>query len=212
MILRRFTVGALDTNCYVVGCPETWKAMIIDPGFDSRAEAEKTLKEIEGLNLEVKLILNTHGHPDHTTGNRIVKEATGATILIHEEDAPMMTTTRGPFRFWGFHGSSPPADRVLHDGDTVQVGNLIFRVLHTPGHSPGSISLLGDDVVFTGDTLWTGTIGRIDLPGSSPEDMTLSLREKLMTLPDHVMIYPGHGPSSTIGHEKRYNPFLQGLT
>lgn len=212
MILERLTVGTLNTNCYVVGCPETLEAIVIDPGAESKEEAQLILREASNQNLKVKYIVNTHGHLDHTAGNGAVKEKTGAPILIHEEDAPMLTNARGPIGLWGFHGSSPPADRVLHDGDTVQVGSLTFRVLHTPGHSPGSICLLGDDVAFTGDTLWAGTIGRADLPGSSPKDMKLSLREKLMTLSDHVRIYPGHGPSSTIGEEKRYNPFLQGLS
>jgi len=211
LILRRFTVGALGTNCYVVGCPETGEAMIIDPGFDGRAEAERVLKEVDGRGLEVGLILNTHGHTDHTAGNGIVKEATGAPILIHGEDAPMLTPARGSLKSWGLRGSSPPADRALHDGDTVQVGSLTFTALHTPGHTPGSVCLLGGGVVFTGDTLFAGSVGRTDLPASSDRDMARSLREKLMPLPDRVRVYPGHGSASTMERERRTNPFLRSL-
>jgi len=177
-----------------VGQVETREAIVIDPGTGRETEAKKILKEIESNGLKIKYIANTHGHPDHTGGNKIFVEATDAPILIHEYDAPML---KGPF-----------ADRMLHDGDSVQVGGIVLRIFHTPGHSQGSISLIGKDVVFTGDTLFAGSIGRYDLPGGSVDEIKKSLK-KLMILSDHMKVYPGHGPTSTIGEERRNNPFLQ---
>ena len=209
MIVKMLTVGVLFTNCYIVGCSETGEALVIDPGFESDAEAKRVLAEINRHNLRVRYIVNTHGHPDHTAGNAIIKKATGAPILIHEYDAPMLTEeAKSLFRMFGFTVMSPPADRVLHDGDLIQAGTVKLKVLHTPGHSKGSISLLGDDVVFTGDTLFAGSIGRFDLPGGSFEEIIRSIKKRLMTLPDHIKVYPGHGPTSTIGDERRQNPFL----
>jgi hydroxyacylglutathione hydrolase len=213
MITKMFTVGTLFTNCYVVSCTETREALIIDPGFETDLEAKTVLKEIDQRKLQVRYIVNTHGHHDHTSGNGIMKRLTGAPILIHEYDAPMLTdSTKNLSVLFGLRTASlPPADQMLHDGDIVQVGDTSLRVLHTPGHSRGSISLLGDDAVFSGDTLFAGSIGRTDLPSSSYEEITLSLK-KLATLPDHIKVYPGHGPTSTIGEEKRHNPFLQNLS
>ncbi len=195
MFVKMFTVGLLGTNCFLVGDTDSHEALIIDPGFEGDSEAKIILKEVERNDFEVKYIVNTHGHPDHTGGNRILREATKAQILIHESDAPML--------------SNPPADRKLHDGDLIEVGNIKLRVIHTPGHSKGSIILLTADTVFSGDTLFAGSIGRYDLAGGSIEEIKNSLKSKLLTLPDYMKIYPGHGPVSTIGEERRYNPFLQ---
>lgn len=212
MIIRRFVVGDLETNCYLVGCAKTKEAIIIDPGFDRKTEAEAILKEIDRHGLNLRFIVNTHGHPDHISGNGTIKETTGASILIHEYDAPMLTdSSKNPFRMFGLMAFSPPADRTLYDRDVIQAGDVKLQILHTPGHSLGSICLLGDDVVFTGDTLFASSIGRTDLPGSSYKDIMRSLKSKLITLPDPVKVYPGHGPTSTIGEEKRRNPFLQSL-
>ncbi len=209
MIIKMLTLGTLYTNCYVVGCAETKEALIIDPGFEEKKEAERILKEVNQHNLRVKYIVNTHGHPDHIGGNRTIKQETGALILIHEYDAPMLTDTAGDLpKLFGLHMMSPPADKMLHEGDVIQFGKTTLKVLHTPGHSKGSISLLGDDVVFTGDTLFAGSIGRYDLPGASYKEITRSIK-RLATLPEHVKVYPGHGPTSTIGKEKKSNPFLQ---
>jgi glyoxylase-like metal-dependent hydrolase (beta-lactamase superfamily II) len=210
MIIKMFTFGVYLANCYVVGCEETKEAVIIDPTFDKDVEAKEVLKVIDQLGLRVKYIVNTHGHPDHTAGNRIIKEATGAPILIHENDAPMLTRiAKAMSSLFGFHATTPPADNTLRDGDVIQVGRVKLKVLHTPGHTKGSISLLGDDVVFTGDTLFAGSIGRTDFPGGSFKEIIHSIKTKLLTLPDHVKVYSGHGPASTIGEEKKYNPFLQ---
>lgn len=209
MIVKMLTLGTLYTNCYVVGCAETKEALIIDPGFEENEEAERVLREVNQHGLRVKYIVNTHGHPDHIGGNGIIKKATGAPILIHEYDAPMLTggadNVSGLF---GLRATSPPADKMLHEGDIIQAGKITLRILHTPGHSKGSISLLGEDVVFTGDTLFAGSIGRYDLPGASYKEIIRSVK-RLATLPEHVKVYPGHGPTSTIGKEKKSNPFLQ---
>jgi glyoxylase-like metal-dependent hydrolase (beta-lactamase superfamily II) len=209
MILEMLTVGTLYTNCYIVGCPETLESLIVDPGFDRDSEADRILKKVDHHHLKVKYIVNTHGHPDHTAGNGILKEATGAPILIHELDAPKLTdASQNLSRLFGLHVTSPPADQTLRDGDVVQVGEVKLKVLHTPGHSKGSISLLGESVVFTGDTLFAGSIGRYDFPDASFREIMGSIK-RLAMLPDHIKVYSGHGPTSTIGQEKRSNPFLQ---
>ena len=206
MILRRLTGGPLGTNCYIVACEETREALVIDPGL-RESECGDLLREISVKDLKLKYLVNTHGHQDHTSCNGVLKRATGARILVHEDEACLFTKPLGIFLEAVV---SPPADRLLHHGDIVRVGNLEFRVIHTPGHSRGGISLYSEsgDVVFTGDTLFNRSIGRTDLPGSSFEDIEHSLRDKLMKLPDHTIVYPGHGPETTIGEEKMWNPFL----
>ena len=211
MIVQMFTVGRFFTNCYVVGCKQTREAILIDPGFDDHFEAEKIFKFVDENVLTLKFIVNTHGHPDHTCGNGMVKEKFHAPISIHEYDAPMLGKSSEKIaEFLGFENSSPPADMLLHDTDLVKFGKIILKVMHTPGHSRGSISLLGEKEVFTGDTLFAGSIGRTDFPESSEVDMKLSLRE-LANLPNPFVVYPGHGPTTTIGEEKRSNPFLRWL-
>ncbi|MDH5596329.1 MAG: MBL fold metallo-hydrolase [Candidatus Bathyarchaeota archaeon] len=209
MIVKMLTLGPLYTNCYIVTCSETKEALIVDPGFEEKKDAEKVLKEVKQQGLHVKYIVNTHGHPDHIGGNRIIKEATNALILIHEYDAPMLTDVARelPMSF-GLQMMSPPADKTIHEGDLIQAGKTTLRVLHTPGHSKGSISLLGNNIIFTGDTLFAGSIGRYDLPGASYKEIMHSIK-RLATLPEHVKVYPGHGPTTTIGKEKNSNPFLQ---
>jgi len=211
MITRMFTVGGFLTNCYVVSCEQTKKAIIMDPGFDNRFEAQKIFSYLVGNALEMKLVLNTHGHPDHTSGNGIVKEKFNVPIYIHKGDAHMLGKTgKNIAGFFGLKSSSPPADKLLQDGDLVNFGRTQLKVMCTPGHSRGSISLLGGKEVFTGDTLFSGSIGRADFTDSSERDMKFSLK-KLAYLPDHFIVYPGHGPTTTIGEEKRNNPFLQWL-
>lgn len=206
-----FTVGELFTNCYVVSCEQTKEAIIIDPGFDDAFEAEKIFRYISEKSLVLKFVLNTHGHPDHTCGNGIVKRKFNVPILIHEFDAPMLgERSKGVAVFFGFKSYSPEPDILVHDGDFVKFGKTALKVIHTPGHSRGGISLIGDAEVFTGDTLFLGSIGRTDFPDSSEPDIAMSLK-KLATLPDHYIVYPGHGPVTTIGEEKYTNPFLQGL-
>jgi glyoxylase-like metal-dependent hydrolase (beta-lactamase superfamily II) len=210
MLVHRFAVGRFFTNCYVVASERTKDAIIVDPGFDGNLEAERAYGFIESHDLKVRLIVDTHGHPDHTCGNGIVKERFGVPIVIHEHDAYMLQKSDRISEFFGFQVSSPPADRILHEEDTIEFGDVALKVIHTPGHSRGSISLQGKKGVFTGDTLFAGSIGRIDFPDSSRVEMKHSLR-KLEKLPVHFVAYPGHGPETTIGEEKRSNPFLQSL-
>ena len=195
MFIEMFTVGMLSTNCFIVGDANRGEAIIIDPGLGNASEAKNILKEIERNNFQIKFIVNTHGHPDHISGNKWMKQAIGASILIHESDAPKL--------------QNPTADKKLREGDLIEFGNIKLRVLHTPGHSEGSIALLNTDTVFVGDTLFAGSIGRYDLPGGSLEELMNSVKKKLLTLPDYVKVYPGHGEATTIGEERKTNPFLQ---
>ena len=192
MLVKCFKVGWLSTNCYVVSCEETREAALIDPGLESEAEADMIQDYIKQNGFHIKYIINTHGHPDHISGNAAMKEATGAPILIHEKS-----------------DERDHADRKLRDGDIIQVGNFKLTVLHTPGHTPCGICLLGDNVVFTGDSLFAGSIGRTDFPGGSFQQLMKSIKTKLLPLPDSFKVYPGHESSSTLGAEKKYNPFLQ---
>lgn len=207
MLIKRVTGGLLSTNCYIVACGETGGAIVIDPGL-SEGECGEILDEISAHHLQLKYIVNTHGHPDHTSCNSRLKKTTGTKILIHEDDGHLLAEPRDLFVKAVV---SPPADRLVHDGDVIRVGKIEFEVIHTPGHSRGSISLYceSESVVFSGDTLFNRSIGRTDLPESSAEDMKRSLREKLMKLPEQTIVYPGHGPETTIGEEKTWNPFLQ---
>lgn len=210
MIVKMFTVGSLWTNCYLVGCQEKREAVVIDPGFDGVKEAKSIMKVVDKEKLHVNYIINTHGHSDHISGNGILKQMTGAPILIHEYDAAMLTSSERNFSYmYGEKVASPPADKLLHEGDIINVGNVKLKVLHTPGHSKGGISLLCDDIIFTGDTLFAGSIGRTDFPGASYKEIMHSIKIKLAVLPDYFKVHPGHGPTSTIGEEKRSNPFLQ---
>ncbi|MBO3800599.1 MAG: MBL fold metallo-hydrolase [Candidatus Brockarchaeota archaeon] len=204
MIIKRFITGLLETNCYLVACQETLNATLIDAGFNE-AEAITVIREIGKKNLKVKYVLNTHWHPDHTAGNEYFREKLGALVIIHEDDAPMLNAGAS---LLGLKVKPHRPDKTVTDGDLIEIGKTCLKVIHTPGHTRGSICLLGKGVVFTGDTLFAGSIGRTDLPGGSFEEIIGSIRNKLMTLPDETLVYPGHGPFSSIGKEKRTNPFL----
>jgi glyoxylase-like metal-dependent hydrolase (beta-lactamase superfamily II) len=192
-------------NCFVLGCEETLEAAVIDPGD----EADRILQALAESNLTVRLIINTHGHFDHVGANKRLHEVTGAPILIHPLDAPMLNQLANSAAAWGMSAdNSPPPDREIQDGDEVTFGKILLNVIHTPGHTPGGISLSTDREVFVGDTLFAGSIGRTDFPGGSFEALKESIQQKLFTLNEDLKVYTGHGPETTIGVEKRTNPFV----
>lgn len=206
MLVECIPLGGMGANCYVVACKDTKEALVIDPG----GEPGPVLSFVEKNGLTVKYIVNTHGHIDHIMGNDLLKQATGARVLIHELEAEMLVNPK--LNLSGFVGGSiklAPADQLLTEGDTVEIGKVSLEVVHTPGHTRGGICLKGDSAVFTGDTLFAGSIGRSDFPGGSFEDLINSIKTKLLTLPDDLAVYPGHMQDSTIGQEKKYNPFLR---
>jgi len=199
-------VGPIQGNCYLVYDEDTKECMIIDPG----AEGSRIVSEIEKNNLKPKYIVNTHGHSDHMSANQQVKEATGAELLIHEEDAPMLTDgAKNLSVYMGKSINKPAPDRMLKEGDELIVGTARFKVLHTPGHTRGGICLAGENICFTGDTLFEFSIGRTDFPGGSFSQIIDSIKTKLLTLDDEVIVFPGHGPHTTIGRERAANPFLR---
>ncbi len=203
MILRNLVVGPFGSNCYIVGSESDKVGIIIDAGADT----EHILKEVRELGLDIRYIVLTHGHMDHIGAVKGVKEATGAEVAVHADDARFL---RRLSLSTLYNRSFPaPPDRLLGDGDSIDAGDLHFAVLHTPGHSPGGICLLGHGILFSGDTLFNHGIGRTDFPGCSHSQLINNIRTRLMTLPDDTLVYPGHGPETTIGTERRGNPFLR---
>ena len=207
MILKTLVVGPFASNCYIVGSESSKQGIIIDPG----AEAKLILRTVNDLGLTIHLILITHAHIDHIGALAPVKEGTGAKFAIHEAEAAaglgmfsrMISSMSG-----GSFSQPPKPDRLLKDEDNIDIDGLSFTVLHTPGHSPGGVSLYGQGILFSGDTLFNHGIGRTDFPGCSYEQIMDSIQNKLITLPEDTIVYPGHGPATTIGEEKRGNPFL----
>ena len=209
MILEMLVVGPFASNSYIVGSETTKEGIIIDPGAGAKTIVERAHK----LGLSITLIVATHTHVDHIAALGAVKEATGAKFALHEAEADSklshgIARMLGPVVGGGWK-ELPHPDILLHEGDTVNVGELSFEVLHTPGHSPGGISLVGHGVVFCGDTLFNLGIGRTDFPGCSYDQLMESIFTKLMVLPDETIVYSGHGPETTIGEERRWNPFLR---
>ena len=208
MFTRQIEVGRFAVFAYLVGSEETGEALVIDPA----AEGESIVKEAQESKLTIKYIVNTHSHVDHVMGNKKMKDLTGAQIIIHEAEAPYLTGQ--PADLVNMFGAepSPPADITVKEGDLITVGDVSLKVLHTPGHSPGSVSLYVNGLVFTGDTLFVGGVGRTDLQGGSWERLVSSIRQKLFSLPDATVVLPGHNygeaPKSTIGVEKVHNPYV----
>lgn len=206
--VQQITVGSMGVCCYIVSCPEAKMAGIIDPGGD----VQRILAEVSKAGLKVQAIIATHGHPDHVCGNRALKEATGADIVMHKADAEFFgkPEVSGYFSMLGLE-ASPPADVTVEDGDLIQIGNQELTVIHTPGHTPGGICLLNGKNLITGDTLFVGGLGRTDFMGGSQRELMDSIHQRLLVLPDDTVVWPGHGYGgnrSTIGEEKRSNPFL----
>jgi len=211
MVVKQYEVGSFAVFCYLIGDEESQEGLFIDPADDTArllAEAKS-----HGLN-RIKYIINTHAHVDHIMGNAEMARKTGARIIIHEEDATALTRTPSDLLEMFNATTSPPADIVVKEGDVIQVGNVKLKVIHTPGHSAGGMSLYLDGRVFTGDTLFVGSVGRTDFPGSSWNALEASIRKKLYVLPGETVVFPGHNygstPTSTIQYERRHNPFVRG--
>jgi len=208
MFVRQIFLSRMANFAYLVGDEATRTAAIIDPSFDP----EKILTETENAGYTITHLINTHGHADHVSGNAAIIAATGAELLIHQADAGQMTKflNRALSRLMGGKGS-PGASRLLTDKDTISIGQTELSVIHTPGHTPGSICIYAPGHLFTGDTLFVGAVGRTDLAGGSMAQLLDSIRERLYTLPGDTRVWPGHdygeSPSSTIDAEKRTNPF-----
>lgn len=199
-------VGPLGCNCFIVGDPATKRAIVIDPGGD----AERLVSSLTEKELTVTAIVATHAHFDHLIAAEALREQTGAPFYMHDSDKPLLDWYEESGRmFLGIElGSAPAVDTKVAEGDLLKAGDAELQVIHTPGHSPGSISLISSGAVFSGDTLFAGSIGRSDLPGGDGDTLLGAIASKLLTLDDTVTVYPGHGPVTTIGRERRTNPFV----
>lgn len=209
MIFETIVVGELGVNCYLLADSRTKEGVVIDPG----GEPERILAALEKSGVKVVAILNTHGHFDHIGGNRLLAVATGAPLMIHQGDEPFLTRAATSARMYGLRADdSPPPTGYLAEGDLIRFGGHEIKVIHIPGHSPGGscFYLEKDGILISGDSLFAESIGRTDLPGGSQAELVGSIRAKLLTLPKTVKVYPGHGPATSIGHEKKHNPYLGG--
>ena len=205
MIIKKLEVGPIMANCFILGCESTKEAVVIDPGDD----ADRILMELAKSELNVKYLINTHGHFDHVGANKRMKEVTGAQLAIHPDDEPMLNELSHSASMFGLSAdNSPPADILLKDGDEITFGEITLKVIHTPGHSKGGICLYTEGHLFAGDTLFAGSIGRTDLPGGDYDTLILNIKQKLLAFDDKTIVYPGHGPETTIGKERDSNPFL----
>jgi hydroxyacylglutathione hydrolase len=198
-------VGALETNCYLVYCEETRACAVIDPG----ADPEKIISAIAELELKPAIVLNTHGHVDHIGGNSDIVRKYAIPLAMHAADTGMLQVSDYiELSLLLGAKNSPPPDRLLAEGDEVPFGRASLRVIHIPGHTPGSIGFVAGGVLFSGDTLFCGGVGRTDLPGGSWKDLERSIRERILTLPEETIVLPGHGPWTTVEQERNSNPFL----
>jgi hydroxyacylglutathione hydrolase len=199
-------VGAYQVNTVLVWCDKTKQAVLFDPS----AEADAIVAEIEDRGLTLIALVNTHGHLDHIAENQAIKNRFGVPLFIHALDRPMLTNpARNLSLMTGEPVISPDADAELKDGDTLTVGEEVLTALHVPGHTPGSLAFYSPGLLISGDTLFAGAIGRCDLPGGNETLLPEKIRSKLYTLPDETVVYPGHGPTTTIGEERHSNPFVR---
>ncbi|MBI5408271.1 MAG: MBL fold metallo-hydrolase [Nitrospirae bacterium] len=204
MIIKKLVVGPLDENCYVVGDEKTKQAIVIDAGD----EPDRVMEIIKDHAFEVTAIICTHAHFDHVGAVGDIKRATGARVLIHRGDDELYGGVKDQAAFWGYDMNDLPApDGFVDEGDEINAGDLTFRVLHTPGHSPGGMCIYGEGVIFTGDTLFQGSVGRTDFSGGDMGKLRESFK-RLLGLPEDTVVLPGHGPETTIGREKRENFFI----
>ncbi|WP_025322823.1 MBL fold metallo-hydrolase [Deferrisoma camini] len=205
MILEQLVVGPIQANCYILGDETTREAVVIDPGGDTPV----ILRALQARDLKPVAIVATHGHFDHVEGLAGMKRATGAPVCVHPDELPLLKGLPGQGLLFGMRvEAAPEPDVLLEEGQTIPFGSFALSVLHTPGHSPGSVSLVVDKKVFVGDLLFAGSIGRTDLQGGDYDTLIRSVREKIFTLPDDTVVYPGHGPATTVATEKRTNPFF----
>ncbi len=203
-----FPVGPLQANAYLAVCPATGTCAVIDPG----AEAERLLAAAAEEDAEIRTILLTHAHLDHVGGVAGVHGATGAPIHLHPEDRPLYESAHHQAASFGLTLEEQPTPQIeLSDGQVLEVGEESLQVRHTPGHSPGHVILVGSGFAFVGDCVFAGSIGRTDLPGGDAETLLRSIRERILDLPDDTVLYTGHGPRTTVGQERRANPFLTGV-
>jgi hydroxyacylglutathione hydrolase len=205
MILETLAVGPFQANCYIVGDEESRQALVIDPG----AEFERIREVLQSHKLKVDKIALTHAHGDHIGAVRELLVQTQAELHLHEADLPLLTSPKYNLsEAYGLPIAVKTATKFLTEGDRLTCGSISLRVIHTPGHTPGGICLYGNGILFTGDTLFNGSVGRTDFPYSSTETLMQSIATKILALNDDIKIYPGHGPASNLGWEKKYNPFL----
>jgi hydroxyacylglutathione hydrolase len=203
--ISRLTVGAFSANCYIIGSEKTREGIVIDPG----GNAKEIINTINITHLKIKTIILTHGHADHIAALFDIKSCTGAQVAIHRADANFLYGPREYSMMWGISYRTPDQpDKLLEEGDFIEISDLHFKVIHTPGHTPGSICLQIDDKVFTGDTVMYRGIGMTVLPGSNRRQLIDSIHSRLMILPDQTQLYPGHGRQTTVGDERRNNPHL----